>query len=226
MLTTALYGPAVPADKQSVADVVSTTGDPARTRLLPWFATARVQYPPRQATLLVIKDSATMEVWTGPETQPAFIRRYDIKAISGKPGTRLYDDDVQVPEGIYNIDKFDPNSENHLALRISYPNDFDLARAVADGRNPPSPGIFLHGRSTAIEGTDPDAAIIGIDLGNEVIEELFLLAADTGKRSVKVVIAPSDPRVAPLHVPASPAWLATLYRDITDQFSKFPRPAQ
>jgi len=225
-LTAAPYGPGVLADNQTVADVVGHTGDLARSRLLPWFATARVQYPPRQATLLVVKDTATMEVWTGPETLPTFIRRYDIKAISEKPGTRLNDDDLQVPEGIYNIDKFDPNSQNHLALRISYPNDFDLANAVADGRDPPSPGVFLHGRSTANTETNRDATIGGIDLGNEAIEELFLLAADTGKRSVKVVIAPSDPRVAPLDIPAAPTWIATLYHQITEQFAKFPRPAQ
>ena len=54
-------------------------------------------------------------------------------------------------------------------------------------------------------------------MGDEVIEELFVLTAQVGAENVKVVIAPHDPRTYPLKVDSEelPEWTPELYSIIS-----------
>lgn len=59
----------------------------------------------------------------------------DHKAVEG---------DGRTPEGVYFIDRRNPQSLFYLSLGISYPNRIDVARARAMGKSPGG-DIFIHG---------------------------------------------------------------------------------
>ncbi|WP_235378866.1 hypothetical protein [Candidatus Coxiella mudrowiae] len=63
-----------------------------------------------------------------------YIRSFSILAFSsGGPGPKLHDRDHQVPEGIYNIVGYNPDSRFDLSLMLNYPNAFDQYHAELDG---------------------------------------------------------------------------------------------
>jgi murein L,D-transpeptidase YafK len=55
-----------------------------------------------------------------------------------------YEGDQRTPEGIYSIDFHKPDSDYHLALHVSYPEQRDVNRAAAQGLSAGS-DIMIHG---------------------------------------------------------------------------------
>lgn len=210
----ALWVPAIQTmtGKQSVNDVLVDIGPAARARLSADFQAAGIAYPPPTITLLAIKDTARLELWAGTETDPVHIRDYNIQALSGNPGPKLREGDRQVPEGIYRIEGLNPNSSYHLSLKLDYPNAFDRQHAAEEGREEPGSNIFIHGKAVSIGC---------LAMGDQAIEELFVLAADTGKEDIKVVIAPSDPRRQALSFNGPQPWGDGLYRQIEMAFQPY-----
>ncbi|MCF6441190.1 hypothetical protein L1077_17275 [Pseudoalteromonas luteoviolacea] len=202
------------AGKQSVSDVIREYGETSEARLRPFFQQAGVQYPPKSVTLLAIKGTDQLELWASNDDNPVFIRTYPVLAASGVLGPKLQEGDEQVPEGIYSLEYLNPNSAFHLSMKLNYPNDFDLIHAHAEGREAPGTNIFIHGKAMSVGC---------LAMGDEVIEELFVLTATIGKESVKVAIAPIDPRkhnILPL-AHGKPKWVSELYTNITDYFSRY-----
>jgi hypothetical protein len=181
-------------------------------RLGPVFDRARVEYPPQRAWLLAFKEERKLELWAAGE-RPTFIRSYRILAASGKPGPKLRQGDLQVPEGIYRVVVLNPQSAYHLSLGLDYPNDFDRAMAQAEGRTDLGGDIFLHG-SNVSEGC--------LAMGDLAIEELYVLAQQVGLDHVEVVIAPNDLRRGDPPSPADqPAWVADLYGTLRGELARF-----
>ena len=58
--------------------------------------------------------------------------------------------DKRTPEGLYYIDGHNPGSKYHLSLRVSYPNDKDVAEARARGVSPGG-DIMIHGLPRGFE---------------------------------------------------------------------------
>jgi murein L,D-transpeptidase YafK len=55
-------------------------------------------------------------------------------ALGGEPnGAKEYEGDQRTPEGIYSIDFHKPDSDYHLALHVSYPEQHDIDRAAKEG---------------------------------------------------------------------------------------------
>ncbi len=72
------------------------------------------------------------------------VRSYQV-ALGAKPeGHKRREGDQRTPEGTYSIDARNPNSDFFLSLRISYPNEQDLARAKSRGQDPGGQ-IMIHG---------------------------------------------------------------------------------
>lgn len=66
-------------------------------------------------------------------------------ALGGNPiGAKMKEGDGRTPEGLYFIDKHDPNSSFHWSLHISYPSASDRERARRDGVRPGG-DIMIHG---------------------------------------------------------------------------------
>ena len=192
----------------TVEDVLQAYGTYVTSIFNYYFAKAKVSYPPREIIFIVLKQEKKLELWARDSGEFRFIRDYYILAASGVTGPKLRKGDRQVPEGIYRITKLNPNSHYHLSMKLNYPNGFDLFHARHEGRANPGSNILIHGK----------AASIGcLAMGDNTIEELFVLTAQVGIENVKVVIAPHDPRAYPLETGSKklPKWTAELYSIIS-----------
>ncbi|HEX8659006.1 MAG TPA: L,D-transpeptidase family protein, partial [Hymenobacter sp.] len=98
--------------------------------------------------LRVIKTRQELEVWARNQGDNCFelLRSYPLAATSGRLGPKRRANDYQVPEGFYEIDRFNPQSHYHLSLGLNYPNADD--RALGE----PNPGgdIFIHGGEVTV----------------------------------------------------------------------------
>jgi len=108
-----------------------------------------------------------------------------------------------------------PNSRYHLSLRIGYPNEFDRAQAAREGRTKLGGDIMIHGGAVSIGC---------LAMGDEAVEDLFVLAADAGIKNITVILAPVDFRAGnPLSESAKlPEWTGPLYQEITTRLAALP----
>ncbi|AZL59262.1 hypothetical protein EI545_10650 [Tabrizicola piscis] len=72
------------------------------------------------------------------------LESYDIALGFAPGGHKQFEGDGKTPEGLYYITHKNPNSNFHLSLRVSYPNEQDIAFAEAQGKAPGG-DIFIHG---------------------------------------------------------------------------------
>ena len=146
------------------------------------FKAAGVAWPPEQMYLRAFKHERKLEVWAGPNTGPLVkVKTYPFCAASGELGPKRQQGDLQVPEGFYTLDLFNPYSNFHLSMRVSYPNAADKRHKTAAD---PGGEIFVHGNCVSIGC---------IAIQDEPIEELYLMVLDTRaktKRNVPIHIFP------------------------------------
>jgi len=200
----------------TVGERVRMYGEPVAIRLRPAFEAVSVPYPPHELAYLAFKDTRRLEVYARADPSETWrqVRVYPILGMSGGLGPKLRQGDKQVPEGIYRAEFLNPNSRFHLSIRLNFPNAFDKARAMADGRAQLGSDIMIHGTS---------ASIGCLAMGNQAAEDLFILAAITGKERVEIVIAPTDFRTQPTRIPnEAPRWLPPLYDLIKLELGRFP----
>jgi hypothetical protein len=204
--------PINPLGERTVEDIVQIYGANATRKLNTYFAKAKVSFPPREITLVALKQERKLELWARDTKEFRLIHSYNIQAASGVAGPKLRLGDKQVPEGIYRLDGLNPNSHYHLSMKLNYPNEFDLLHAEMEGRTEPGSDIFIHGRAVSIGC---------LAMGDETIEELFILTTQVGAENVKVIIAPHDPRVYPLTTNSDqlPIWTTELYATISREIN-------
>jgi len=145
------------------------------------FKDKGLAYPPRAILLRAFKQEAQLEVWAADAEDKAFVlvHEYRICTSSGTLGPKRRFGDEQVPEGFYELDWFNPQSNFFLSLHISYPNASD--RILGSHQNPGG-DIFLHG----------DCASIGcIPITDEGIKEIYWLA---------VLVHNQDHQHLPIHI--------------------------
>ncbi|WGZ95297.1 MAG: L,D-transpeptidase family protein [Candidatus Thiothrix putei] len=203
--------------KFSVAQRLEQFGTAATNRLAPHFQQAGVAFPPTAITLLAFKDSKRLELYArDPQGAWQQVQTYPIQAASGVLGPKLREGDRQVPEGIYAIESLNPNSLFHVSLRLNYPNAFDREWGLADGREKLGSDIMIHGKAKSIGC---------LAMGDVVAEELFALVAWVGKENVRVMIAPTDFRLAAsANVPTAnlPSWTEGLYQNLRTELAQYP----
>lgn len=135
------------------------------------FAAAGVAYPAEQLFLRAFKHEAALEVWARGARGPLrLIHTYPWTVNSGGPGPKRREGDLQIPEGFYRIDAFNPKSRFHLSLRVNYPNASDLVRS---DREKPGFDIYIHGNALSVGC---------VALGDAAIEEVYLAALDARNR--------------------------------------------
>jgi murein L,D-transpeptidase YafK len=97
-------------------------------------------YGPEVTQIQVYKGQRVMYLLPGSRV----LKSYRI-GLGGNPvGHKQFEGDQKTPEGAYVITHRNPNSNYHLSLGISYPNEADRAYAAAMGL-PPGGDIFIHG---------------------------------------------------------------------------------
>lgn len=203
----------------TVEDRVAQYGGRAEGRLRPAFERAGVAYPPSEVALLVFKDTRALELYARDSAADEWrhVTSYAVCGASGKPGPKLMEGDRQVPEGIYGVELLNPASRFHLSLKLDYPNAFDRRMGAADGRVNLGSDIMIHGGAFSVGC---------LAMGDDVAEDLFILAARTGKDNVRVVIAPTDFRQEqPRKIMYEPRWVSMLYGSLSEELARFPQVA-
>ncbi len=193
-------------NERTLSDVVSTLSERVRPTMRGLYESRGLPYPPAELTLIAVKNERRLEVWS-PDDSGKFVhvRNYPILAASGSVGPKLRRGDRQVPEGIYSVTAYNPNSAFHLSMKIDYPNDFDRMMADYDHRTNLGGDIFIHGSNVSLGC---------LAMGDRAIEQLFMLVYDTGRRNTKVIIVPYDFRKhgnLELKPRWLPQWLDELY---------------
>ncbi|WP_058119427.1 L,D-transpeptidase family protein [Photobacterium kishitanii] len=210
--TYALYPP---AGSRTVTDVMNRYTPFVEPRLRRYFENVGLTYPPQNIALFAMKQERNVELWAKENGKWSYVKRYDIKKMSGHTGPKMREGDKQVPEGVYQVSLLNPNSRYHLSMKLNYPNAFDRKYAQLEGRHSPGSNIFIHGKQ---------ASVGCLAMGDYAIEELFLLAERTGIDNIEVLISPHDPRKGKLLAANSqPYWTKILYRDIEQYARKFNR---
>lgn len=191
-------------------------GVAARDRLTPMFTAAGLTYPPKQVALLGLKEEKLLQLYAkDAEGKWRFIHAYPIQGASGELGPKLKEGDWQVPEGFYRIEYLEPNTPFHLAMRVNYPNEFDLKHAAEEGRTSPGGDIMIHGSNCSIGC---------LAMGDEASEDLFVLVADTGVPHVEILLMPRDLRSKGIPtIPGAPSWLPDLYDKLASSAKDFPQ---
>ena len=193
----------------------------AEARIAARFASRNIPYPPRAVTLISLKSEARMELWAEADSGWIFVRSYLVQTTSGGLGPKLRQGDHQVPEGVYRVSALNPRSLYHLSLRLDYPNAFDQKRGREEGRVRLGGDIMIHGDRVS-DGCLP--------VGNDAIEELFVLARQVGVENVAVIVSPMDLRRLPVSTASAravtrPPWLTELYAEIALTLQAFPLPS-
>lgn len=200
------------AGGRTVAEAIAQYGPAADEKLRKDFKAVNVGYPPASLALIGLKEEKVLEVWAPRGPEWVRVVSYPIQRASGKAGPKLKEGDYQVPEGFYQLEGLNPNSSFHLSMKVSYPNAFDREKAKEDGRTKLGGDIFIHG----------GAASIGcLAMGDEVIEELFVLVHHVGVKNVRVLLAPHDLRHRPPSVSFGPPWVPGLYAELREALSAF-----
>ncbi len=145
---------------------------------------ARIDYPPKRVFFRAFKSELELEIWGSNSGEEPFvlIHTYPIARASGVLGPKRREGDLQVPEGVYYIDRFNPNSKFHLSLGLNYPNKSDAIRGDPDG---PGTDIFIHGNRVSI------GCLAMTDAKIEEIYALALGARDAGQIRIPVHIFPA-----------------------------------
>ena len=213
------FGSLIMEPRFTVEDRVEMYGQTARTKLIPYFAKAGLQYPPALVRFVILKEERRLEIYASDGVvAPRYVRSFPILGTSGGPGPKLREGDGQVPEGIYRVESLNPNSRFHLALRVSYPNEFDRYHGALDGRDKLGGDIMIHG-NTVSTGC--------LAMGDSVAEQLFVLAADIGFEHIAIIASPLDFRTKSIpeaELLQQPPWVAELYQEISAELAELTRP--
>ena len=102
---------------------------------------------------------------------------YDIGLGFAPVGHKAVEGDGKTPEGDYVIDRRNPNSEFHLSIGVSYPNEEDSKNAEALGEKPGG-DIFIHGRPWKYRSGGQDWTAGCIAVTNEEIEDIYAMVRD------------------------------------------------
>lgn len=208
------------AGKRTVNSVLKIIGPKWRPKYKKLFKRKDCDYPPQKLILINVKNEDDLELWALDKNKKwRYIKTFPIYHASGVAGPKLRQGDKQVPEGIYNIVWLHPNSAWHLSMKIGYPNKFDKVMGKRDKRTSLGGDIFIHGNYYS-EGC--------LAMGDQQIEELFLLVADVGIENVKLISMPYDFRKHK-KPPGSlktlgnkiPKWQPDLYKNIKAELRLF-----
>lgn len=188
------------------------------TSLESLFAAKGINYPPHRIIITAYKHEQTLELWARPETTNTFtlIKEYPFTAYCGTLGPKRKQGDLQIPEGFYTITHFNPYSNFHLSMLVSYPNRSD--RLLSPYQNPGGE-IRIHGSCVTI-GCVP--------IGDDAIEEVYVTCVDAlsgGQVHIPVYIFPARMNAAGMGMlqllMQDDASLSTFWRNLKQGYDIF-----
>jgi len=143
-----------------------------------------LHYPPREIFLRVFKHEGELELWGRDSTDKPYVKlhTFPVCYASGNLGPKAREGDYQVPEGVYVIERFNPNSQFHRSLGINYPNKADRQRSAHKRLGG---DIFIHGSCVSI------GCVAITDRQIEVLYTFASVARKRGQRHIPVHIFPT-----------------------------------
>lgn len=118
--------------------------------------------------LRAFKFEEQLEVWAKNKNEKKYrlVVSYPFCSNVGALGPKRKEGDKQIPEGFYQLSKFNPNSNYHLSLKLNYPNASD---SILSDRISPGGLIFIHGGCRTV-GCIP--------IKDQRIKELYVLGVE------------------------------------------------
>jgi murein L,D-transpeptidase YafK len=149
-----------------------------------YFKNSQLSYLNFQVFLRAIKDEGTLEAWIKGEKLDTFqlLKSYSFCATSGELGPKRKEGDLQIPEGLYYINHFNPESNFHLSLGVNYPNASDK---ILSDPGKPGGAIYVHGNCVTI-GCIP--------ITDDKIKEVYIMsveARNNGQQKIPIHIFPT-----------------------------------
>jgi murein L,D-transpeptidase YafK len=130
-----------------------------------------------QVFFRAFKKEEILEVWVKSPNNATFVllKTFPFCINSGTLGPKRKEGDRQIPEGFYEINRFNPKSSFFLSLGLNYPNISDLK--LGDKEKVGS-DIFIHGGC---------ASVGCISITDDGIKEVYLLANEAKKNGQKTI---------------------------------------
>jgi murein L,D-transpeptidase YafK len=141
-------------------------------------------YLPKAILLRAFKKEGVLELWGAQSNAGPYVllKSYGICATSGVLGPKRRFGDAQVPEGFYDLDWFNPQSNFFLSMHVNYPNASDR---ILGSRTNPGGDIFLHGNCASI------GCIPITDDGIKEVYWLAVLVREGGAKHLPIHIFPA-----------------------------------
>jgi murein L,D-transpeptidase YafK len=76
------------------------------------------------------------------------VRQYEVRLGLRPEGAKEFEGDYRTPEGHYQLERRNPQSDYFLSIQVSYPNNQDIAKARRKGLKPGG-AIMIHGLPNA-----------------------------------------------------------------------------
>jgi len=170
--------------KETLASVIDKIEDSVHHRLQGALTNAGFDgHYPEYLILVAFKEEQILEVYAKSSIGHSLLKSYPFTATSGQLGPKLKEGDRQIPEGIYRVEYLNPNSAYYLSIKVDYPNAFDISKSTLPSTQEMGGDIFIHGKASTI-GCIP--------IGDDAIEEVFLLTQKAMRNEIKVIISPRD----------------------------------
>jgi murein L,D-transpeptidase YafK len=132
----------------------------------------RTYQGPPVTQVVAIKSRRELYLISGQTT----LRAFDFELGGNPVGHKVMEGDGRTPEGLYLLDRRNPNSAYHLSVGISYPNELDMARAEAMGVRPGG-DIFIHGTPREMRRSD-DWTAGCLAVRNREMEDIYAMVRD------------------------------------------------
>lgn len=162
---------------------VKTAYEEKESAVKKYFTDKKLSYRKFQLFIRAFKKKQTLEVWIKEMEKEEFelLHTYNFCSSSGTVGPKRKEGDLQIPEGVYHINHFNPQSNFYLSLGLNYPNASDKILSHA---TKPGGSIYIHGNCVTI-GCIP--------ITDDKIKELYVLAVEArnnGQAKIPVHIFP------------------------------------
>ena len=131
---------------------------------------------PPVTQIVVNKSARQMLLFSGNTV----LKSYNFGLGFAPQGHKQFSGDGKTPEGLYYIDRRNPNSRYHLSIGVSYPNPVDSAYAAALGQQAGG-DIFIHGQAAegkALSRVKRDWTAGCIAVTDAEMEEIYSMIRD------------------------------------------------
>lgn len=170
-------------EKQLQHDRVKNAYDEKEKIVKQYFTDANLPYKGFSLFIRAFKVERKVEAWVKTaDNSYKLLTTFPFCTTSGKLGPKRKEGDLQIPEGVYTLNHFNPQSNFHLSLGVSYPNASDK---ILSDKKRPGGAIYIHGACVTI-GCIP--------ITDDKIKELYIIAVEArnnGQKDIPIHIFPS-----------------------------------